>query len=264
MQTKQLYPTDLTDSQWNLIKEMLPKARPGGRPRSLEMRDIVNAILYLVVSGVQWRMLPKEYPKWPSVYHYFREWRQSGLWKRVHDTLRARVREKAGRHKHPTAGCIDSQSVEMTLVPGLRGYDAGKHVMGRKRHILVDTLGLVLGVLVTAASISDPAGARQPLSKLGGFCKNLRKIWADGTYRGELLNWVADRFRFRIEPVLRPEGQKGFQVLPRRWVVERTFAWLDANRRLSKDYEVLIDTSETMIYIAMTRLLIRRLATTTS
>ena len=264
MQTKQLYPTDLTDSQWNLIKEMLPKARPGGRPRSLEMRDIVNAILYLVVSGVQWRMLPKEYPKWPSVYHYFREWRQSGLWKRVHDTLRARVRELAGRHKHPTAGCIDSQSVKMTLVPGLRGYDAGKHVMGRKRHILVDPLGLMLGVLVTAASISDPAGARQLLSKLGGFCKNLRKIWVDGTYRGELLNWVSDRFRFRIEPVLRPEGQKGFQVLPRRWVVERTFAWLDANRRLSKDYEVLTNTSETMIYIAMTRLLIRRLATTTS
>jgi putative transposase len=152
----------------------------------------------------------------------------------------------------------------MTLVPGLHGYDAGKHVMGRKRHILVDTLGSMLGILVTPASISDPAGAKQLLSKLGGFCKNLRKIWADGTYRGELLNWVPDRFRFRIEPVLRPEGQKGFQVLPRRWVVERTFAWLDANRRLSKDYEVLTDTSATMTYIAMTRLLIRRLATATS
>jgi putative transposase len=260
MQTKQLYPTDLTDSQWDLIKEMLPKARPGGRPRSLEMRAVVNAILYLVVSGIQWRMLPKEYPKWQSVYHYFREWCKSGLWKRIHDTLRARVREKAGRHKHPTAGCIDSQSVKATLVPGLRGYDAGKNVKGIKRHILVDTLGLMLAVLVTAASVSDPAGARQLLNSLGGFCKDLRKIWADGTYRGELLNWVAARFRFRIEPVLRLEGQKGFQVLPRRWVVERTFAWLDANRRLSKDYEALTDTSTTMIYIAMTRLLIRRLA----
>jgi putative transposase len=260
MQTKQLYPTDLTDSQWDLIKEMLPKARPGGRPRNLEMRKVVNAILYLVVGGIQWRMLPKEYPKWQSVYHYFREWRKCGLWKRIHDTLRARVREKTGRHKHPTAGCIDSQSVKATLVAGLRGYDAGKNVKGIKRHILVDTLGLMLAVVVTAASVSDPAGARQLLSGLGGFCKNLRKIWADGTYRGELLNWVAARFRFRIEPVLRPEGQKGFQVLPRRWVVERTFAWLDANRRLSKDYEAFTDTSTTMIYIAMTRLLIRRLA----
>jgi putative transposase len=260
MQSKQLYPTDLTDSQWDLIKEMLPKARPGGRPRNLEMRKVVNAILYLVVGGIQWRMLPKEYPKWQSVYHYFREWRKSGLWKRIHDSLRARVREKAGRHKHPTAGCIDSQSVKATLVAGLRGYDAGKNVKGIKRHILVDTLGLMLAVVVTAASVSDPAGARQLLSGLGGFCKNLRRIWADGTYRGELLNWVAARFRFRIEPVLRPEGQKGFQVLPRRWVVERTFAWLDTNRRLSKDYEALTDTSTTMIYIAMTRLLIRRLA----
>lgn len=259
MQTKQLYPTDLNDSQWNVIREMLPKAKPGGRPRSLEMREVVNGILYLVVGGIQWRMLPKEYPKWPSVYHYFREWQEKGLWKRIHDTLRARVREKAGRHKHPTAACIDSQSVEMTLVPGLRGYDAGKHGMGRKRHILVDTLGLVLGVIVTAASVSDPAGARQLLSCLGGFCKNLRKIWADGTYRGELLNWVATRFRFRVEAVVHPKGQKGFQVLPRRWVVERTFAWFDANRRLSKDYEVLTDTSVSMIYIAMTRLLLRRL-----
>jgi putative transposase len=263
MQTKQLYPTDLTDSQWNLIREMIPKASPGGRPRELEMRTVVNAIFYLVVSGIQWRMLPKEYPKWQSVYYYFRKWRKSGFWQRIHDTLRARVREKEGRHKHPTAGCIDSQSVKMTLVPGLRGYDAGKHVVGRKRHILVDTLGLMLGVVVTAASVSDPAGARQLFGSLGGFCKNLRKIWADGTYRGELLNWVAERFRFKIEPVLRPEGQKGFQVLPRRWVVERTFAWLDASRRLSRDYKVLIDTSETMIYIAMTRLLLRRLAKAT-
>lgn len=136
MQTNQVYPTDLTDSQWDLIREMIPKAKPGGHPRTLEMREVINAILYLVVGGIQWRMLPKEYPKWQSVYTYFGDWRRSGLWKRIHDTLRARVREKAGRHKHPTAGCMDSQSVKMTLVPGLRGYDAGKHVTGRKRHIL--------------------------------------------------------------------------------------------------------------------------------
>jgi putative transposase len=260
MQTKPLYPTDLTDSQWDLIKEMLPAPKPGGRPRTLDLRQVINAILYLVVGGIQWRMMPKEYPKWQSVYYYFREWRKSGLWQRMHDTLRARVREKADRHKHPTAGCLDSQSVETTLVAGVRGFDAGKHVMGRKRHILVDTLGLLLAVLVTAASVSDPAGARQLLSRLGGFCKNIRKIWADGTYRGELLHWVVTHFRFHIEPVVPPKGQKGFHVLPRRWVVERTFAWFDANRRLSKDYEGLTDSSEAIIYIAMTRLLLRRLA----
>jgi putative transposase len=191
--------------------------------------------MYLVVGGNQWRMMPREYPKWQSVYYYFRKWRKTGLWQRIHDTLRARVREKVKRQKHPSAGCIDSQSVETTLVPGIRRYDAGKHVKGRKRHLLVDTLGLVLGVVGTAATVSDPAGARQLLIGLGGFCMNLRKIWADGTYRGELLNWAEAHFRFRVEPVLPPAGQKVYQVFPRCWVVKRTFAWFDANRRLSKD-----------------------------
>ena len=146
------------------------------------------------------------------------------------------------------------------MVAGLRGYDAGKKVNGRKRHIIVDTLGLLLAVLVTPASISDPAGAKKLIRRLGGTGKKLRKIWADGTYRGSLLEWVEARFRFVVEPVLRPEGQKGFQVLPRRWVVERTFAWFDANRRLSRGYERLTNTSETMIYIAMIAIMVRRLA----
>ena len=260
MNSQQVYPTDMTDSQWDVIKELIPPPKWGGRPRTLDMRRVLNAIFYLVVGGIQWRMLPKEYPNWKSVYHYFRQWSKDGTWQRIHDILRARVREQAGRHKHPTAGCLDSQSVKTTLVPGIRGFDAGKHVMGRKRHILVDTLGLLLAVVVTAASVSDPAGARMLLQRLGGFCKNLRKIWADGTYRGNLLDWVAHHFRFRIEPVLRPEGHKGFLVLPRRWVVERTFSWFDLHRRLSKDYERLTDLSASMIYIAMTRLLLRRLA----
>lgn len=256
----QPYPTDLNDRHWDCIKDLLPAAKAGGRPRSLDMRQVINAILYILVSGAQWRMLPKDYPKWKSVYHYFRIWRDDGTWQRIHDTLRAEVRRKAGRHKHPTAGCLDSQSVKTTSIGGERGFDAGKNVKGRKRHILVDTMGLLLMVVVTAASVSDPAGARLLFARLGGSCKKLRRIWVDGTYRGKLLAWVVDHCWFILQPVLRCDTVKGFLVLPRRWVVERTFAWLTQCRRLSKDYERLPASSEAMIYLAMTRLMIRRLA----
>jgi putative transposase len=256
----QTYPTDLTDRQWDCIKELIPAAKPGGRPRSLDMRQVINAILYVVVSGVQWRMLPSDYPNWKSVYHYFRMWRDDGSWQRIHDTLRAAVRRKAGRHKHPTAGCLDSQSVKSVQIPGLRGYDKGKNVNGRKRHILVDTMGLLLAVVVTAAVVSDPAGARLLLARLGGAGKKLRKIWVDGTYRGKLVEWVGHHCQFFLQAVLRSDDKKGFVVLPRRWVVERTFAWLIQCRRLCREYEVLPTSSEAMIYLAMIRLMVRRLA----
>ena len=259
----QLYPTDLTDSQWRIIQELIPPAKSGGRPRSLDMRLVINAILYVTVGGIQWRMLPREYPKWQSVYTYFRHWRDDGTWQRLHDTLRAAVRRREGRHKHATAGSIDSQTVKTGTTPdGVRGFDGGKKTTGRKRHLLVDTGGLLLAVLVTAASVADRDGARLLLQHLGGFCKKLRLIWVDGAYRGPLLDWVAQHFWFRLQPIMRPDGQKGFSILPRRWVVERTFAWLGLNRRLSKDYERLPATSEAFIYIAMTRIMLRRLART--
>jgi len=165
------------------------------------MRRVINAILYVVVGGIKWRMLPREYPNWKRVYHYFRQWRDRDTWQRLHDTLRARLRQHVGRHKHPTAGCMDSQSVKSMAIKGERGYDVGKQVNGRKRHLLVDTLGLVLAVVVTVASCSDPAGARRLFRRLGGACKKLRLIWVDGAYRGQLLEWVAAHCWFRLQPV---------------------------------------------------------------
>jgi putative transposase len=205
-------------------------------------------------------MLPTNYGAWKTVYHYFRIWRDDGTWQRIHDTLRAHVRQRAGRHKHPTAGCLDSQSVKASAGRGLRGYDSGKKVNGRKRHLLVDTFGLLLAVVVTAASVSDPAGARLLFAGLSGACKKLRRVWVDGTYRGRVLDWVRDQCQVLLQPILRTDDHKGFVVLPRRWVVERTFAWLTQCRRLTKDYEVLPKSSEALIYLAMTRLMIRRLA----
>ena len=253
------YPSDLTDNQWNHIKELFETEKQRGRPTEIGLRLVVKAILFILVSGCQWRYLPKEYPNWQSVYYHFRKWKKSGKWKVLYGVVYAEYREKEGRHKHATAGAIDSQSVKTTAVPSNRGFDAGKKINGRKRHILVDTLGLLIAVVVTVASIQDRDGAKLLLKGIKGSGKKLRKIWVDGGYRGVLIEWAKSKCNILLEVVLRSEEAKGFVLLPRRWVVERTFAWLNNNRRLAKDYERFCDTSETFIYIAMTRLVLLRL-----
>lgn len=256
---KQNYQSELTDSQWNHIKDFFPLPKETGRPREVDFRQIVNAILFLLVAGCQWRMIPTTYGKWQTIYYYFTRWKKDGTWFRLHETLRTQERIRQGKKKHPTAGAADSQSVRTTAVASARGFDAGKKINGRKRHILVDTLGLMITVVVTTACVQDRDGLKKLLKTFGVHRKNLHKIWVDGGYRGEIIEWVRSRFRFCLEVVLRSDNLKGFVVLPKRWIVERTFAWINNHRRLSKDYERYPKTSETLIQIAMIRLMLRRL-----
>jgi putative transposase len=260
----QIYPSDLTDREWEYIKSLIPAAKAGGRSRQTDMRLTLNALFYITRTGCAWRYLPREYPPWQTVYGYFRTWRLAGVWERIHDRLRSAVRTQEGRASQPTAALLDSQSVKTTDRGGAeRGFDAGKLTYGRKRHILVDTLGLLLLVVVHSAGVQDRDGARRVLAPLAHRFSRLRKIWADGIYNGGIAEWIKQlraRNRIKLEIVKRTGQQKGFQVLPRRWVVERTFAWLSFNRRMSKDYEYLPETSEAFIRIAMIKLMLARLA----
>ncbi len=283
------YPTDLSDAEWSLLGPHLPAPHRRGRPRLHSPREILDAVFYVLKSGCQWRMLPRGFPPWKTVFHYFRAWRLDGTWERMNRALRRRLREKLGREPEPSAGIVDAQSVKTTGVGGeQRGFDGGKKVRGRKRHILVDTEGLLVEARVHSAKVPDQDGIRLLLGPARDRLPRLSYLWADAGYRGRGKDWAEEALGVEVEIVNRSpkpppekvlqiwarewfkEGRQmdlsklpkrpAFERLPRRWVAERTFAWISHNRRMSKDYERLCSAGEAFVHAAMARLMVRRLA----
>lgn len=255
------YDTDLTDAQWRLLEPLFPPRKPMGRPPT-PLRSLLNAILYLVKSGCSWRLLPKSFPPWKTVYHRFRKWCRDGTWLLVNHALRALARTEDGREPEPSAAVLDSQTVRSDAHGGEVGYDAGKKTKGRKRFIIVDTLGMLLGVIVVPANVPERIGAQGLLGPLIPALGTLRKLWVDGGYSGpDFAEWVRKQSpKLEVEVIKRSDDIQGFKVLPKRWVVERTFGWLVKHRRLVRDYEKTECSAEGWIAIALTRIMLRRLA----
>lgn len=260
------YPSDMSDAQWAVIEPLLPDpawlAGKGGRREAHCRREIVDAIFYVVDNGIKWRALPSDFPPWSTVFNYFAAWEAAGVTSQLLDMLRERLRLADGRAATPSAGVIDSASVKAAETVGRanRGYDAGKKINGRKRHIAVDTLGLLICVLVTPASTQDRDGARPLLDHLAASCRRLALIWADGGYAGKLVAWTQHTLGLTLQIVKRPDQATGFVVLPRRWVVERSLAWITRHRRCARDYERLPQHHEAMVKWTMIRITSRRLA----
>lgn len=254
------YASDVNDSSWEVISKYFTDYQGYCRPRKYTYRDIVNAILYITKTGCQWRMLPINFPPWKSVYYYFSKWKKEGLWDKINNDLRRQIRDKANRNIEPSLCIIDSQSVKTVQKGVFKGYDAGKKIKGRKRHIAVDSLGLLLALSVHSAHVSESRGARLVLMRLARNCGSIKTILVDGGYFRVFIEWGLAMFGYNIVVVKRTDKLKKFKILPKRWIVERTFGWLNWKRRLSKDYEHKIDSSEAFLKIAMVQIMLGKIS----